>query len=49
MLFLWLSIVCLIPFDMCRFDGSMKEMSDGKAARKPVMDRIINVATVGVT
>ncbi|XP_046352911.2 tubulin-specific chaperone D-like [Haliotis rufescens] len=40
-LVLWLAMVCMIPFDMVRLDGSMKTEAGEK--KQPVMDRIIEV------
>ncbi|XP_067672679.1 tubulin-specific chaperone D-like [Haliotis asinina] len=40
-LLLWLSMVCMIPFDMVRLDGSLG--TEGGEKKKPVMDRIIEV------
>ncbi|XP_064531752.1 tubulin-specific chaperone D [Pseudopipra pipra] len=42
MLLLWLSMICLIPFDLARFDGNL--VSEGGKARQPTMDRILEVA-----
>ncbi|NXK93856.1 TBCD protein, partial [Formicarius rufipectus] len=42
MLLLWLSMICLIPFDLARFDGSL-EPEEGRA-RQPTMDRILDIA-----
>ncbi|XP_010217296.1 PREDICTED: tubulin-specific chaperone D-like [Tinamus guttatus] len=41
MLLLWLSMICLIPFDLARFDGNLSEEGD---ARVPTMDRILKIA-----
>uniref|UniRef100_A0A8B9FJX2 Tubulin-specific chaperone D n=1 Tax=Amazona collaria TaxID=241587 RepID=A0A8B9FJX2_9PSIT len=41
MLLLWLSMICLIPFDLARFDGSISEEGH---TRVPTMDRILTVA-----
>ncbi|NWX24719.1 TBCD protein, partial [Aegotheles bennettii] len=41
MLLLWLSMICLIPFDLARFDGNMSEEGP---ARVPTMDRILTIA-----
>ena len=46
MLLLWLSIVCMIPFDMCRLDSNIKGEGDNTSVRKPVMDRIIEAGKV---
>ncbi|NXM31164.1 TBCD protein, partial [Oxyruncus cristatus] len=42
MLLLWLSMICLIPFDLARFDGNL--VSEGGKARQPTMDRILDMA-----
>ncbi|XP_078140613.1 tubulin-specific chaperone D [Centroberyx gerrardi] len=42
MLLLWLSMTCLIPFDLSRLDGHLE--SDGGQAREPIMDRILAIA-----
>ncbi|XP_022608201.1 tubulin-specific chaperone D isoform X3 [Seriola dumerili] len=42
MLLLWLSMTCLIPFDLSRLDGHLE--SDGGMAREPTMDRILSIA-----
>lgn len=42
MLLLWLSMTCLIPFDLYRLDGDLE--SDGSKAREPIMDRILSIA-----
>ncbi|XP_039246286.1 tubulin-specific chaperone D isoform X2 [Pipra filicauda] len=42
MLLLWLSMICLIPFDLARFDGNL--VSEGGKARQPTMDRILEIA-----
>lgn len=44
MLLLWLSMTCLIPFDLSRLDGHLH--SDPGLNREPVMDRILAVAKV---
>ncbi|NXD62365.1 TBCD protein, partial [Eolophus roseicapillus] len=41
MLLLWLSMICLIPFDLARFDGNI---SEEEHTRVPTMDRILTVA-----
>ncbi|XP_016895946.1 tubulin-specific chaperone D isoform X2 [Cynoglossus semilaevis] len=41
-LLLWLSMTCLIPFDLSRLDGNLK--SDGGEDKEPVMDQILNMA-----
>ncbi|MGH0149315.1 UNVERIFIED_CONTAM: hypothetical protein FKN15_014933 [Acipenser sinensis] len=42
MLLLWLSMTCLIPFDLSRLDGNITAQSG--QARMPIMDRILTVA-----
>lgn len=42
MLLLWLSMTCLIPFDLSRLDGGPS--SDPEQNREPIMDRILSVA-----
>ncbi|XP_041812434.1 tubulin-specific chaperone D [Chelmon rostratus] len=42
MLLLWLSMTCLIPFDLYRLDGHLE--SEGGKAREPTMDRILAIA-----
>ncbi|NWX27676.1 TBCD protein, partial [Notiomystis cincta] len=42
MLLLWLSMICLIPFDLARFDSNLVSM-EGQA-RQPTMDRILEIA-----
>ncbi|NXB05915.1 TBCD protein, partial [Cnemophilus loriae] len=42
MLLLWLSMICLIPFDLARFDGNLVPV-EGQA-RQPTMDRILEIA-----
>ncbi|NXH11578.1 TBCD protein, partial [Bucco capensis] len=42
MLLLWLSMICLIPFDLARFDGSAA--AEQGPARLPTMDRILHLA-----
>ena len=44
MLLLWLSMTCLIPFDLSRLDGHLT--SDPSQTREPIMDRILAVAKV---
>lgn len=44
MLLLWLSMTCLIPFDLSRLDGHLN--SDPAQVREPIMDRILAVAKV---
>ncbi|XP_069785635.1 tubulin-specific chaperone D isoform X2 [Narcine bancroftii] len=41
-LLLWLSMTCLLPFDMARLDGS-NSTPEGQS-RTPIMDQILNVA-----
>jgi len=43
MLLLWLSMACMIPFDLSRLDSTANSEGD---ARLPVMDRIYNIAMV---
>lgn len=45
MLLLWLSMICLIPFDLARFDGNISEEGH---TRVPTMDRILTVAKVSI-
>ncbi|KAM3864487.1 tubulin-specific chaperone D [Diretmus argenteus] len=42
MLLLWLSMTCLIPFDLSRLDGHLE--SDSGQARESTMDRILAIA-----
>ncbi|NXS59961.1 TBCD protein, partial [Brachypteracias leptosomus] len=42
MLLLWLSMICLIPFDLARFDGTPG--SEEGQARLPTMDRVLQIA-----
>uniref|UniRef100_A0A672IWB8 Tubulin-specific chaperone D n=1 Tax=Salarias fasciatus TaxID=181472 RepID=A0A672IWB8_SALFA len=42
MLLLWLSMTCLVPFDLSRLDGRME--SDSGKPRDSTMDRILTVA-----
>ncbi|XP_023684982.2 tubulin-specific chaperone D [Paramormyrops kingsleyae] len=42
MLLLWLSMTCLIPFDLSRLDGHLA--SDSAQTREPIMGRILAVA-----
>uniref|UniRef100_A0A3B3Z090 Tubulin-specific chaperone D n=1 Tax=Poecilia mexicana TaxID=48701 RepID=A0A3B3Z090_9TELE len=44
MLLLWLSMTCLIPFDLSRLDGHLE--SEGVRVKEPVMERILAVAKV---
>ncbi|XP_078011895.1 tubulin-specific chaperone D isoform X3 [Phascolarctos cinereus] len=41
-LLLWLSVTCLIPFDLSRLDGNLT--SEGGEARTSTMDRILQIA-----
>ncbi|XP_030646101.1 tubulin-specific chaperone D [Chanos chanos] len=41
-LLLWLSMTCLIPFDLSRLDGHL--ISDSAQVREPIMDRILSIA-----
>ena len=43
-LLLWLSVACMIPFDLSRLDSST--VSDNGDGKKPVMDRILDIAKV---
>ena len=43
-LLLWLSMACIIPFDLVRLDSNTVEESGDH--RKPVMDRIMETAQV---
>lgn len=45
-LLLWLSIVCMIPFDMARFDGLKEAFTGAVERRRPVVDRILETAKV---
>ncbi|XP_048760810.2 tubulin-specific chaperone D-like [Ostrea edulis] len=47
MLLLWISVVCMIPFDMVRLDSNVAS-EDGEK-KQPVMDRILNTARVYLT
>uniref|UniRef100_A0A3P8S6M8 Tubulin-specific chaperone D n=1 Tax=Amphiprion percula TaxID=161767 RepID=A0A3P8S6M8_AMPPE len=42
MLLLWLSMTCLIPFDLYRLDGHLE--AEGSKPREPIMDRILAIA-----
>ncbi|NXW84811.1 TBCD protein, partial [Alopecoenas beccarii] len=42
MLLLWLSMICLIPFDLARFDGNL--ISEEGQTRMPTMDHILKIA-----
>lgn len=41
MLLLWLSVICLIPFDLYRLDGNLQSEGNFK---EPTMDRILSIA-----
>uniref|UniRef100_UPI00398F11B9 tubulin-specific chaperone D n=1 Tax=Pristiophorus japonicus TaxID=55135 RepID=UPI00398F11B9 len=41
-LLLWLSMTCLLPFDMARLDGNNSTLAG--QSRTPTMDRILNIA-----
>lgn len=43
-LLLWLTMTCLIPFDLYRLDGNLR--SDGNHSEEPIMDRILAIAKV---
>uniref|UniRef100_A0A8C5C847 Tubulin-specific chaperone D n=1 Tax=Gadus morhua TaxID=8049 RepID=A0A8C5C847_GADMO len=47
MLLLWLSMTCLIPFDLSRLDGHLDSVSG--QAREPTMDRILAITYLTVT
>lgn len=47
MLILWVSVVCMIPFDMVRLDSNVP--SAGGEKKQPVMDRILNIARTYLT
>ncbi|XP_047427663.1 tubulin-specific chaperone D isoform X2 [Mugil cephalus] len=42
MLLLWMSMTCLIPFDLSRLDGDLE--SEGGKATESIMDRILAIA-----
>lgn len=42
MLLLWLSVICLIPFDLYRLDGNLQ--LDGNSSKEPTMVRILAIA-----
>ena len=44
MLLLWLSIVCMIPFDMARLDSNIRSQTG--EVKKPVMERIVDIGKV---
>jgi hypothetical protein len=46
MLLLWLSVICLIPFDFSRLDGNL--LSQPGETRMPIMDRILQIAEVNM-
>lgn len=43
-LLLWLTMTCMIPFDLYRLDGNLR--SDGNHSGEPIMDRILAIAKV---
>ncbi|XP_013417607.2 tubulin-specific chaperone D-like [Lingula anatina] len=43
-LMIWLSIVCMIPFDMVRLDSNIKTATG--EVKKPIMDRILDVVKI---
>ena len=45
MLLLWLSIICMIPFDMSRLDSNVRDET-GDIVREPIMMRLLNIAKV---
>ncbi|XP_022110714.1 tubulin-specific chaperone D-like isoform X2 [Acanthaster planci] len=45
MLLLWMSIICMIPFDMARLDSNAPLDDEGRK-REPTMMRIINAAKI---
>ncbi|XP_061472447.1 tubulin-specific chaperone D isoform X2 [Rhineura floridana] len=47
MLLLWLSVTCLIPFDLARLDGNISSLEG--CPRVPIMDRILTVAKFYLT
>lgn len=44
MLFLWMSIICMIPFDMARLDSNAQTATG--EVREPTMLRILNIGKV---
>ena len=49
MLLVWLSIVCMIPFELSRLDGQTDEhraLQDAIPRRRPVVERILDTAKV---
>lgn len=44
-LLLWLSMACMIPFDLSRLDSNA--IQEGGDYKQPVMEKIYNVAKVG--
>ena len=44
MLLLWLSMVCMIPFDMSRLDSNIRTKTG--EIKKPITERIIEVGRV---
>ena len=47
MLLLWLSIICMIPFDMSRLDSNVR--SETGEVKEPIMLRILNIGKVKCT
>ena len=45
MLLLWLSIICMIPFDMSRLDSNARDET-GDIVKEPMMMRLFNIAKV---
>ena len=45
-LLLWLSMVCMIPFDLARLDSNLRDETG--QVKKPVMERIIETGKVSV-
>ncbi|KAL8610272.1 hypothetical protein ACOMHN_062004 [Nucella lapillus] len=48
MLLLWLSMVCMIPFDLHRLDSNLPQ-GDGGICKQPIMERILTVCQVYLT
>jgi hypothetical protein len=46
MLLLWLSIVCMVPFDLQRFDANKPNESDETNTTNTILSRFLNVCTV---
>ena len=46
-LLLWMSIICMIPFDMAKLDSNAPIDEDGRK-KEPTMIRIINVGKVSL-